>query len=33
MWKEWMKGGCKEPYIQARKDSKRAVCAEKKTAE
>ena len=33
LWKEWKKGGFKEPYLQAKKDSKRAVYAAKKTAE
>ena len=33
LWKEWKKGGCKELYLQAKKDSKRAVYAAKKTAE
>ena len=33
LWKEWKQGGSKEPYLQAKRDSKRAVCAAKKSAE
>ena len=29
-WEEWKKGGCKELYLEAKKDSKRAVYAAKK---
>ena len=28
LWKEWKKGACKEPYLKAKKDSKRAVYGE-----
>ena len=33
MWKEWKQGGSNEPYLQAKRDSKRAVYAAKKSAE
>ena len=33
LWKEWKQGGSKEPYLQAKRDSKRAVYAAKKSTE
>ena len=33
LWKECKNGYCKEPYLQAKKDSKRTVCLAKKAAE
>ena len=33
IWKEWKQGGSKEPYLQAKRDSKRAVYVAKKSAE
>ena len=33
LWKEWKQGSSKEPYLQAKRDSKRAVYAAKKSTE
>ena len=33
LWIEWKQGGSKEPYLQAKRDSKRAVYPAKKSTE
>ena len=33
LWKEWKQGSSKEPYLQAKRDLKRAVYGAKKSAE